>query len=223
MEPREPRPRPPWPLFDLVLTTPRLTLRVPTDDDLSGLLDAIDAGIHGADEMPFSIPWTDVAPEPRRLKALQHWWGARANWSADDWHLSLAVFCEGSPIGVQELLAARFPLLREVSTGSWLTQALQGQGLGKEMRAAVLYLAFEGLGASYAHSGAFDDNLSSTSVSRALGYRENGFRLEAPRGQPRRLTNFVLSREEWLARSSLFPPTAIDGLERCRHMFEAEP
>jgi RimJ/RimL family protein N-acetyltransferase len=136
--------------------------------------------------------------------------------------LTLAVFYQGSPIGIQELFAARFPLLKEVSTGSWLTRALQGQGLGKEMRAAVLNLAFEGLAASYAHSGAFDDNLSSKSVSRALGYRENGFRLEAPRGQARQLTNFVISREEWLARCSCFPPTTIVGLERCRHMFEPE-
>jgi RimJ/RimL family protein N-acetyltransferase len=222
MEVREPGVRPPWPLFDLVLTTPRLTLRVPTDDDLSGLLDAIDAGIHPPDEMPFSIPWTDVPPEQRRLKALQHWWSTRANWSADEWHLGLAVFYEGSPIGVQELFAVRFPALNEVSTGSWLTRAFQGQGLGKEMRAAVLNLAFVGLGASYAHSGAFDDNLSSSAVSRALGYRDNGFRHEAPRGQARRITNFVISREEWLARCSLFPPTTIDGLERCRHMFAAE-
>jgi RimJ/RimL family protein N-acetyltransferase len=223
MEAREPRPLPPWPLFDLVLTTPRLTLRVPTDDDLSGLLDAIDAGIHAPEEMPFSVAWTDVPPDARRLKALQHWWGARANWSADEWHLTLAVFYEGSPIGVQELFAVRFPVLKEVSTGSWLTRSVQGQGLGKEMRAAVLNLAFCGLEASYAHSGAFDDNASSTSVSRALGYRENGFRHEAPRGQARRLTNFVISREEWLARCSRFPPTDIAGLEGCRQMFEPEP
>jgi RimJ/RimL family protein N-acetyltransferase len=214
---------PPWPLFDLVLTTPRLTLRVPTDDDLGGLLDAIDAGIHNPDEMPFSVPWTDAEPEKRRLSALQHWWGNRANWSPDDWHLGLAVFHDGSPIGFQELFAVRFHLLKEVSTGSWLTRARQGQGLGKEMRAAVLNLAFEGLGASYAHSGAFDDNLSSTSVSRALGYEANGFRYEAPRGQARRLTNFVISREQWLANRSRFPPTVIDGLERCRQMFESEP
>jgi RimJ/RimL family protein N-acetyltransferase len=222
MEEREPRSRPPWPLFDLVLSTPRLTLRVPTDDDLSGLLDAVDAGIHGPDEMPFSIPWTDVPPEKRRLKALQYWWSTRANWSPDEWHLSLAVFSQGSPVGIQELFGIRFPVLKEVSTGSWLTRPVQGQGLGKEMRVAVLNLAFEGLAASYAHSGAFDDNLSSTSVSRALGYRENGFRLEAPRGQPRRLTNFVISRQEWLTRCSNYPPTGIEGLEGCRFMFEAE-
>jgi RimJ/RimL family protein N-acetyltransferase len=196
---------------------------VPTDDDLSGLLDAVDAGIHDPREMPFTVPWTDVPPERRRLKALQYWWGTRANWSPDDWHLSLAVFYEGAPVGVQELFAARFPALREVSTGSWLTRAVQGQGLGKEMRAAVLNLAFEGLGASHAHSGAFDDNASSTSVSRALGYQENGFRLEAPRGRPRRLTNFVIARDDWLARRSCFPSTVVAGLEGCRHMFEAEP
>ena len=134
-----------WPLFELRLETPRLVLRPPTDDDLPGLLDAIDAGIHDPQLMPFSIPWTDADPAERRFSALQFVWRARANWSKDEWDLPFGVFRDGAPIGVQGVTAKRFPLMREVETGSWLTRVEQGQGYGKEMRAAVLKFAFESL------------------------------------------------------------------------------
>jgi RimJ/RimL family protein N-acetyltransferase len=68
-----------WPLFDLRLETERLVLRVPQDDDFPGLLDAVDAGIHDPEMMPFTVPWTDAEPEARRISAVQHWWGNRAN------------------------------------------------------------------------------------------------------------------------------------------------
>src|SRR5207248_9355876 len=127
-----------WPLFDLRLETPRLVLRPMTDDDLSGMVDAIDAGIHDPELMPFSIPFTDQEPAARRLSSVQYVWGCRANWSTDAWELPFGVFRDEKAIGVQGVTAKRFLLMREVETGSWLTQAEQGQGYGKEMRAAVL-------------------------------------------------------------------------------------
>ncbi len=42
------------------------------------------------------------------------------------------------------------------------------------MRAAVLHLAFAGLGAQHAVSGAHDHNTASLTVSRKLGYRDDG-------------------------------------------------
>lgn len=59
-------------------------------------------------------------------------------------------------------------MLRQVSTASWLGLHHQRQGIGTEMRAAVLHLAFAGLGAVDALSGAFEDNPSSFSVSEKL-------------------------------------------------------
>jgi len=89
------------------------------------------------------------------------------------------------------------------------------------MRAAVLHLAFEGLGAQEAESGAWADNVASISVSRALGYREADGGLALRRGQPDRLASFILGREQWLAhrRDDIF----IEGLEPCLQMFGAEP
>ncbi len=208
-----------WPLFDLKLNTPRLVLRPHCDDDFVGLLDAIDAGIHSPEAMPFTQPWTDAEPALRRRNAVQYWWANRANWKADDWHLQLVVLLDDRPIGIQELFAKDFPVLKEVSTGSWLSRPYQGRGLGKEMRAAVLHLAFEGLGAEIARSGAFLDNPASTGVSRALGYRENGAYRQAPRGEPKVAVHFELSREEWLARRDSLPHVDVTGLEQALEMF----
>jgi len=208
-----------WPLFDLTLRTERLSLRSPTDHDLPPLLDAVDAGIHDRDVMPFSEPWTDAEPEQRRQHTAQYLWRQRAGWSADDWHLVLAVFEAETLIGVQGLFAKRFPVLKEVATGSWLTRRAQGRGFGKEMRAAVLQLAFEGLGAEIARSAAFVDNPSSLGVSRSIGYRENGHNREAPRGTPNTLLNFELTRDEWLARRADLPRAEISGLNGCLAMF----
>ena len=169
-----------WPLFDLELCTPRLVLRPPLDEDFGELLRAIDGGIHDPAVMPFSQPWTDAEPTSRRRSAAQYWWRARAGWSRDDWDLPFAVFHEGRAIGIQSIFAKQFPMFREVASGSWLCLSSQGQGFGKEMRAAVLQLAFEGLDAVVARSGAFLDNEASARVSRALGYRENGSHREAP-------------------------------------------
>ena len=42
--------------------------------------------------------------------------------------------------------------MRTVGTGSWLGRPYQGRGIGKEMRGAVLALAFDGLGAEVAET-----------------------------------------------------------------------
>jgi RimJ/RimL family protein N-acetyltransferase len=208
-----------WPLFDLRLETPRLELRMPTDADFAGLLAAIDAGVHDPAEMPFSVPWTDAAPDVRSRSAVQHWWRNRAAWSLEEWHLSLAVFCDGEPIGVQELFALQFRALGEVRTGSWLTLSAQGRGYGKEMRAAALQLGFEGLDASIARTAAFEDNAASLGVTRALGYRENGQHRLAPRGTPVTVIDFEMTSAEWYAGRASRPRAVIHGLEQCRAMF----
>ncbi len=53
---------PHWPLFDLRITTPRLQLRPPTDEDLADLALLAADGVHEPDFMPFSIPWTEGGP-----------------------------------------------------------------------------------------------------------------------------------------------------------------
>jgi RimJ/RimL family protein N-acetyltransferase len=110
-------------------------------------------------------------------------------------------------------------VLREVRTGSWLTRSAQRQGFGKEMRAAVLQLAFDGLGAVVARSGAFLDNQASAAVSKALGYRENGRHREAPRGEPNVMVDFELPREDWVSESAMLPRADVVGLKEALVMF----
>ncbi len=70
------------------------------------------------------------------------------------------------------------------ATGSWLGRRYQGRGIGTQMRAAVLHLAFGGLGAQQAVSAAFEDNPASLRVSRKLGCRDDGIEWHLVRGRP---------------------------------------
>ena len=156
-----------WPLFDLVVRTPRLEVRLLRETDLAEFVELIDRGIHDPGTMPFFFPWTDAEPEQRAREAAQWMWRHRATWSPDKWELTGGVFVDGNAVGVQALEAEHFRAVRSVETGSWLGRAHQGQGLGREMREAVLHLAFAGLGAEEALSGAFEDNAASLATSRA--------------------------------------------------------
>lgn len=208
---------PNWPIFDLVVRSPRLEVRMAREEEFPQIIEVIDAGIHDPGVMPFSIPWTDVPLPQRHWESYKWWWSQRAKWSVDDWTFEGVVFLDGQVIGAQSLNAKQFPTLRAVETGSWLGRAYQGQGFGKEMRAAVLHLAFAGLGARVAYSGAFLDNDRSAGTSRSLGYRENGRELQLQRGEPGEIVKFRLDRADWEARER--PVCTIEGLEGCLEMF----
>jgi RimJ/RimL family protein N-acetyltransferase len=185
---------PHWPLFDVRIRTPRLELRLPRDDDLYALIDAFQSGVHDPATMPFLVPWTDT-PSPRREReALQWWWSQRAGWKPEAWNLTLCCVVDDQIIGVQDIDAVDFAARRVVTTGSWLALPHQGKGIGKEMRTAVLHLAFLGLGATRAETGAFDDNQPSLAVTRALGYQPNGDMVKMRRGVPHTCLEFVMDR-----------------------------
>ena len=203
-----------WPLFDLRVRTPRLELRPDWDEGLVEMAEAAAAGIHDPAEMPFFEPWTDAPPGDLERNALQFAWRVRAAIAPDKWQVNFLVAFDGHVIGMQSVESAHFATTRTVETGSWIGRTYQGQGIGKEMRAAVLHFAFIGLGAERAESGAFFDNPASLAVSRALGYVDNGEDIKVRRGQPARLVNLLLTRERWDAtRPEL--PVSIDGLEPC--------
>jgi RimJ/RimL family protein N-acetyltransferase len=206
-----------WPLFGLRITTPRLTLSYPTEADLGTLNDLANQGIHDPDVMPFDIPWTDEPPEIRPQHSLQFYWRTRASWKPTDWHLTMMVKAGDTVVGVQGMLATDFAIRRQVGTGSWVGQAYQGRGIGKEMRAAILHLAFAGLGANRATSAAFETNSASLAVSRALGYIENGDDINAPRGKPVRQIRLLLTRDAW--EKGRRADVQIHGLEPCLPMF----
>jgi RimJ/RimL family protein N-acetyltransferase len=114
-----------------------------------------------------------------------------------------------------------FRAVRSVETGSWLGRVHQGRGLGREMREAILHLAFAGLGAEEALSGAFDDNVASLATSRAVGYQENGEARGHRRDGSGRTIRFRLEREAWERRRRA--DIEINGLEGCLDMFLGPP
>ncbi len=208
-----------WPLFGLRIRSERLVLRLPTDDDILGLIEISREGIHPPDEMPFGLAWS-VLPSPEFERgSLQHHWLMRATWSARDWNLNLMAELDGKPIGAQSVHANDFAVHRTVDTGSWITRDWQGWGLGKEMREAVLAFAFDGLGARVATSEAFLDNAASNGVSRSVGYEDNGRGALAPQGVSRETQRFRMTEEGWRSRPR--PPVEIEGLDACREMFGA--
>lgn len=208
-----------WPLFDLVVRTPRLELRLPREEEFANLIDLVDHGVHDPETMPFFVPWTDLDPAQRAREIAQWLWGHRANWSPDKWTLTMAVFVDGQPVGMQDVAAEHFRAVRSVETGSWLGLAHQGQGLGREMREAILHLAFAGLGAEEALSGAFEDNVASLSTSRSVGYEENGEARGRRRDDSARTVRFRIGLDAWETRQR--DDIEIVGLEGCLDMFVA--
>ena len=212
-------PHPYWPLFGLRVRTPRLELRPPTDEDLVDLARVAAAGVHEPGTMPFAVPWTDHPSPHLEREVLQWHWRCRAEWTPARWHVDLGVWHEGELVGAQGVNASDFAVARAVSTGSWLGRAHQGRGVGKEMRAAVLHLAFAGLGAAVARSSAFEDNPASIAVSRALGYADDGDEERTRQGAPARMLRFKLTRERWEATRSV--DVELEGLEPCLPLFGA--
>jgi RimJ/RimL family protein N-acetyltransferase len=209
-----------WPLLELHLTTGDLELRIPREEELPGFADVIERGIHPPDEMPFGIAWTDLPSAERNLESYRWWMSARAGWRPDQWVLTLGVWEAGRPVGFQDLRADRFAALRTVGTGSWLGLEFQRRGVGRQMRQAVLALAFDHLGAEVAESEAFLDNPASNRVSLAIGYEPNGFGRLAPRGVARETQRFRLTLEGWRSRPR--PDVTVAGLADCLALFGLE-
>jgi RimJ/RimL family protein N-acetyltransferase len=208
-----------WPLFGLRLRSARLVLRLPTDAELLELIALAKAGIHPPDEMPFGVAWSTIPSPTFERQFLQHHWSIRGAWSPEQWVLNLMAELDGVPVGSQSVRGNAFAIHRTIDTGSWLGRAYQGRGLGKEMRAAVLGFAFDGLGARVAETSAFLDNAASNAVSRSLGYVENGVGSLAPEGVARPTQKFRMTVEDWRARPR--PALTIDGLDACRELFGA--
>jgi RimJ/RimL family protein N-acetyltransferase len=103
-----------------------------------------------------------------------------------------------------------------INSGSWLGRAFQGRGLGTEARAAILALAFTGLGAVAAESGYVDGNAASARVSEKLGYRANGDGYFAIEGKRRLEIKVRCTPDTW---NRDLVPVTIEGLAPCLPLF----
>jgi RimJ/RimL family protein N-acetyltransferase/predicted GNAT family acetyltransferase len=185
----------PGPLTRLRLRTPRLELRLASRAEARRLFAVAECGIHDPAVMPFEVPWTDALDEEDFV--------AHVTGSTPD-SVRFVAFLDGAPIGVQALDVQ--PDL--VTTGSWLGASHQGNGLGTEMRAAVLTYAFGVRQAAVARSGAIAGNPQSLAVSRKLGYEVVGTHFVSPRGTPVEHTDVELRSDRF--RSPV--PVTVDGV-----------
>jgi RimJ/RimL family protein N-acetyltransferase len=205
------------PILDIRIRSPRLELRIPDLEMLDELAGLAGAGIHPPETMPFAVPWTDQ-PSPELERATVRWHLLQlATWSPLAWSFNPAVLYHGKVIGSQGINSTNFVVTRRFTTGSWLGRAYQGQGLGREMRAAILEFGFSGLGAQAALSAAFGDNPASLGVSRSLGYEDNGEAIVERRGLPAEQVHLRLTRERW--ERSDRPQVELDGVEVCKEFF----
>lgn len=210
-----------WPLYSLRLRTGDIELRFTDEADLAALATLALDDIHDPATMPFSAPWSDVPPDMRARSVLQWNWKMRSEWDPASWHLPLVVARDGSVVGTQGISSSKFGTTRSVETGSWLGRRFQGSGIGTAMRRAVLHLAFAGLGAREARSGAFSDNATSLRVSEKLGYLPDGTETVERRGSAATIVRLVLTRQRWEQLSADWPAVTIEGLEPALWMFGA--
>ncbi len=176
-----------------------MELRGATDDLLAQLLPTVRGGVVEGQPDPFDDPMSLYEDNPvRERKWLQAIWRGRGNVRPDSWRLYFVIMLGEQAVGMQDLIGVNFDTLRTVTSFSWLAPSARQQGLGREMRAAILHLAFEGLGAAEATSEAFFDNVASNRVSEVMGYQPNGRDWATRRGEPAVLNRWRLGRDDWV-------------------------
>jgi RimJ/RimL family protein N-acetyltransferase len=204
-----------YPPLNVEVRTPKLALAGATDDLLERLIPVIREGIIDPGQTPFDDPMSLYKDSPQRewswLRAI---WAGRGRVEPEWWRLYFVVMVDGRPVGMQDLIGINFAALGTVTTFSWLEPSYRGRGLGIEMRAAILHLAFAGLDAREAASEAFSDNAASNGVSQALGYEPNGTIWTTRRGQPAQLERWKLTSERWVRIRR--DDVQLTGVEACR-------
>jgi RimJ/RimL family protein N-acetyltransferase len=205
-----------YPPLNLAVRTPRLTLAGATDDLLERLVPVVRAGVvtDGA-PAPFDDPMSLYEDSPtREWSWMRKIWAGRSRVDAAFWRLYFVICDDGEPVGMQDLIGTDFAALGTVHSFSWVAPAARGRGLGKEARAAILHLAFEGFDAREATSEAFIDNHASNGVSGALGYTRNGMTWATRRGEPAELLRWRLTRNDWAPRRRA--DIELSGVRECK-------
>ena len=203
-----------WPLHGIRLVTADLDLRVMTEADLLEVCDVLPPDL---ELNPHATTYAGLdVPANRRAVVVQGYWRALGMWSPDDWALPFVVRRAGRIIGGQWLEGPDYRADRTVDSSSWLVHVARGHGYGRQMRAAVLELAFGHLGARAAISSAVVDNAASLGVSHRLGYRDTHTSVLEHSGE--RLQHVRLERADW-RRAGHGRDVGIEGVEAALPLF----
>ncbi len=199
-----------WPQFGLRITSGPLELAAVRDDDIPGLVDLAERGVHAPDSMPFAFPWTDAPKTELPRNMAVHYWRARAANSPERWSLALVVRRDSRVVGIQAFATENYLVTRTGETGSWLGLEHQGQGTGTLMRQTMCTFLFDHLDAEEITSAAFVDNPASGAVSRKVGYSLNGQTREKRRDSEMAISQRLVLRPPDLVRSPY--PLEVGGL-----------
>ena len=203
-------------MFNIRLATADLKLRHLTEADLACLADLLPADV---EQNPDSTTYAGLtAARNRGAVVHQDYWRALGSWRPQSWALNFGVFRDGQLIGNQGVEGDDFQVLRTVDSFSFLAIEARGRGWGKQMRAAVLALAFGSLGAQFAITSAWTDNRASLGVSRALGYVDNGVTVHRRGDGAGQMRHLRLSRDTWLA-SRCPQQVTVTGVQECMPYF----
>jgi RimJ/RimL family protein N-acetyltransferase len=209
-----------WPLHGIRIRSADLDLRVMTEADLPPiwelLPDDLELNPHAT-----TYEGLDRAAN-RRAVVAQGYWRSLGMWSADDWALPFVVRSVDDDdlpaeiLGMQVLEGPDWRADRTVDSSSWLVPGARGKGLGTQMRASVLALAFGPLRARAAISSAVVDNSASLGVSRRLGYVDTHTSVLEHSGE--RLQHVRLERGAWES-SGRSAGVRIDGVDAALPFF----
>lgn len=208
-----------WPPDRVVIRTPMLELRLPTDHEWCDLMAHSNESIYERSGIyPFLMDWVG-----KPYESMQFRWRTKADWKPESWQFPACVFVDGEICGVQDIGSTQFGVKRSVTTGSWLKASAQGRGIGTEMRIAILHFAFAGLGALEAHSEAHVDNQASNAISRSLGYEFTHIERGSFAGQPADQWKMIMRHTDWVA-NPVHQRNDIDiaGLDGVRDWFGAD-
>jgi RimJ/RimL family protein N-acetyltransferase len=207
-----------WPLHGIRLRTADLDLTVMTEADLPTLWALLPADL---ELNPHATTYAGLdVPANRRAVLAQGYWRALGMWSPDDWALPFVVRLAGRVVGAQWLEGPDWRADRTVDSSSWLVAEARGRGLGTQMRAAVLALAFGPLHAQAAISSAVVGNASSLGVSRSLGYHDTHRSVLEHSGET--LQHVRLERATWDA-SGRSRHVVIEGMNPALPLFGLDP
>jgi len=198
-----------WPVHGLRLRTSDVELRAMTEADLDVVCRALPADV---ELDPAATRYAGLDERATRSAIVaQGYWRAFGTWSPQSWALPFVVRDGDGPVlGVQWLEGPEFASDHVVDSSSWLVREARGSGLGKQMRTAVLELAFGHLDAVAAVSSAVLANAASLGVSRSLGYLDAHRSVLEHSGET--LQHLRLERSAWVE-SGRGRVVSVSGLE----------
>lgn len=165
-----------WPPYALRLQCEEMELTPVRDSDLPELAEIARNGVRRDGVQAFPVDWDTGSPEQIARSLAQYHWATRANLTVEKWTLEFTVRIGGRAVGIQGVSSDQYPLMRTVSTGSWLAPEEQSRGFGTRMRSMVIDSFARHFGAHRFDTGYIDGNAASRRVSEKLGYCPNGHR-----------------------------------------------